>query len=45
MPELPDKNHLHFMEYGVDQARRGWCTKNNLINTLKLSEIEKRFGI
>ncbi|WXG42404.1 MAG: DNA polymerase/3'-5' exonuclease PolX [Candidatus Freyarchaeum deiterrae] len=40
-----NKNHLDFMEYGVDQARRGWCTKNNLINTLRLPEIEKRFDL
>jgi DNA polymerase (family 10) len=39
------KNHLDFMEYGIDQARRGWCSKNNLINTLELSEIEKKFGV
>ena len=26
-------NHLQFMHYGVDQARRGWATKENIINT------------
>ncbi|MFB0559706.1 MAG: DNA polymerase/3'-5' exonuclease PolX [Candidatus Lokiarchaeia archaeon] len=40
-----NKNHLNYMEYGVYQARRGWCTKKNLINTLRLSEIKRRFGI
>ncbi len=40
-----NRNHLNYMEYGVYQARRGWCTKKNLINTLSLSEIEKRFAV
>ncbi len=38
-------NHLNYMRFGVDQARRGWCTKRGLINTLSLSELEKRFDI
>lgn len=24
--------HLHFMEYGISQARRGWAEKNDIIN-------------
>lgn len=40
-----NKNHLGYMEYGVYQARRGWCSKSKLINTLGLSEIEKKFGV
>ncbi|MBS7270287.1 MAG: PHP domain-containing protein [Candidatus Freyarchaeota archaeon] len=40
-----NRNHLNYMRFGVDQARRGWCTKRNLINTLSPSELEKRFDI
>lgn len=40
-----NRNHLNYMRFGVDQARRGWCTKRNLINALNLSEIERRFDI
>ncbi|HOI59717.1 MAG TPA: DNA polymerase/3'-5' exonuclease PolX [Candidatus Pacearchaeota archaeon] len=29
------------MEYGVNQARRGWATKKDVMNTLPLREIEK----
>ena len=25
-------SHFDFIEYGIAQARRGWCTKNDLIN-------------
>ncbi|MDD5547890.1 MAG: DNA polymerase/3'-5' exonuclease PolX [Candidatus Pacebacteria bacterium] len=25
-------NHLPFLEYGISQARRGWATKNDIIN-------------
>ncbi|MGQ9722721.1 MAG: DNA polymerase/3'-5' exonuclease PolX [Candidatus Jordarchaeum sp.] len=40
-----NKNQLSYMEYGVYQARRGWCTKKNLINTLSIRELEKLFDI
>jgi DNA polymerase (family 10) len=44
-------NHLHFMEFGVSQARRAWCEKKDIINTLSLKKFlelikkskEKRF--
>lgn len=26
--------HMHNMSYGVSVARRGWCTKGNILNTL-----------
>ena len=26
------KDHLHFMEYGISQARRGWLEKKDIIN-------------
>lgn len=29
------------MEYGVNEARRGWATKEDIINTLSLREVEK----
>jgi DNA polymerase (family X) len=32
------KGGLSLMGYGVDVARRGWCTKNNIVNTLHLNE-------
>lgn len=32
--------HLDFMELGVYLARRGWCEKNDLLNTLSLSELK-----
>jgi len=25
--------HLHYLEFGIAQARRGWATKNDIINT------------
>lgn len=31
--------HLRFMKYGVSVARRGWCTKADIINTCKLAGI------
>lgn len=32
---------LDNMHYGVDVARRGWCTKDNIINTLPYTEFSK----
>ena len=32
---------LHYLEYGIAQARRAWCTKNDIINTLSLKEFLK----
>jgi len=29
---------LNYMKYGIAQARRGWCTKNSVVNTLSLKE-------
>jgi len=26
-------NHLHFLDLGISQARRGWATKKNILNT------------
>ncbi len=30
---------LTYMNYGVSQARRGWCEKKDVINTMSLAEI------
>ena len=32
------KDHLKFMEYGIAQARRGWATQKDIINTLPLNK-------
>jgi len=36
-----DISQLSFMKYGVDVARRGWCTKENIVNTLPYSRFVK----
>lgn len=33
-----DTESLKLMHYGVDVARRGWCTKDNILNTLPLEK-------
>ncbi|MDD5182382.1 MAG: DNA polymerase/3'-5' exonuclease PolX [Candidatus Nanoarchaeia archaeon] len=35
-------NQLDLMEYGVSTARRAWCTKKDILNTLSLNELLKR---
>jgi DNA polymerase (family 10) len=34
-------DHLRFMGYGVDQARRGWLEKAHVLNTLNWSDFER----
>lgn len=34
-------SHLDYMKFGVAMARRGWLTKQDIINTLSLEEILK----
>ncbi|MGE5414681.1 MAG: DNA polymerase/3'-5' exonuclease PolX [Syntrophomonadaceae bacterium] len=34
-------SELDFMRYGVDQARRGWCTATDVANTRPLAEFRK----
>ncbi|MDI6737169.1 MAG: DNA polymerase/3'-5' exonuclease PolX [Nanoarchaeota archaeon] len=34
-------DELKFMEYGIGVARRGWCSKNDVINTYSLKEFMK----
>ncbi len=36
--------HLDLMRYGVDQARRAWLTKTDVLNTLPLNEFLKAIG-
>jgi DNA polymerase (family 10) len=33
--------HLRFMRYGVDQARRGWIEKAHVLNTLPWSDFQR----
>lgn len=35
---------LKNMKYGVSIARRGWCGKKDILNTLSLKKMMKRFG-
>jgi DNA polymerase (family X) len=35
-------SHFDFMELGVAVARRGWCTKRHILNTLGWKEIAKQ---
>ncbi len=35
------KEQMHYIEYGVSQARRGWATKDDIINTLSVEELLK----
>ena len=33
--------HLHYLEFGVAQARRGWATAEDIVNTRKLEQFKK----
>ena len=33
--------HFHYLELGVAQARRGWATAKDIVNTRKLAEFKK----
>ncbi len=37
-------SHFGFIKYGVGTARRGWLTKDKIINTLPLKEITKELS-
>ena len=32
------REHMHYLEYGIAQARRGWASKKDIINTLSLQK-------
>jgi DNA polymerase (family 10) len=34
-------DHLRFMRYGIDQARRGWIEKAHVLNTLKWPDFQR----
>lgn len=36
-------SHLAFMRYGVDQARRGWLEKGDVVNTRGVDELRELF--
>ena len=38
-------SQMKLMRYGVDTARRGWCEKNNVVNTLSWREFRARLGL
>ena len=33
--------HMHYLEFGIAQARRGWATAEDIVNTRKLTEFKK----
>lgn len=35
-----DESQMEFMKYGIDVARRGWATKNDIINTADYEKIK-----
>jgi len=39
-----DERHMDYMEYGLTQARKGWCEKKDILNTLSLKDLRKAFG-
>lgn len=36
-----DANHMRFMRFGVDLARRGWATKDDILNTLPYNKFKE----
>jgi DNA polymerase (family X) len=36
-----DKSHMHFVKFGISQARRGWAEQNDVINTMSLEKFLK----
>jgi len=34
--------HYAFLEFGIGQARRGWAGRNDILNTLPVSELLKK---
>ena len=37
------EHHMDYMEFGLAQARRGWCEKKHILNTLSLNDLRKIF--
>lgn len=44
-PDAHRCEHLQFIAYGVRLARKGWLTKEDVINTKNLAEIEEFLGV
>ena len=40
-PDAHATEGLRDIAYGIDTARRGWCTANDVLNTLALPELQK----
>jgi len=38
-----EKTQMHFVEFGIAQARRGWAEKSDIVNTLPVEELLKHF--
>ncbi len=38
-----DEKHMDYIEFGLSQARKGWCEKKNILNTLSLNDLRKIF--
>jgi DNA polymerase (family 10) len=38
------KDHFRYMEFGVIQARRGWASKKDIVNTLSLEGLIRELG-
>jgi DNA polymerase (family 10) len=37
-----DPSHFGFLRYGIAQARRGWATKKDVVNTASFEKFLKR---
>lgn len=40
-----DVSQMGLLRYGVDVARRGWAEKNNILNSLSLTELSAKLGL
>lgn len=40
-----EASQMKLMRYGVDVARRGWCEKKNVVNTLSWADFRARLGL
>ncbi len=36
-----NRNQIHYLEFGIAQARKGWAETKNIVNTRKLKEVLK----
>lgn len=39
-----DKEHFKYLEFGIAQARRGWATSSDVLNTLSVEQFLKRLN-